>query len=154
MRLRNILMSFSEWRFWQANPDLQIILEVPVHSLVLSQLGPLTEGHWCDAPNSKYGYRVEAENPALRQLRHVHVAQKKHTSTKAKQVSWNDTGTRHDKKSFNTSFKGLEKAKEIARTALNLPPTFHLEQYVPDAKLLLESHVPSGPHVIHLRAHE
>lgn len=62
-------------------------------------------------------------------------------------MSWNDDGTRHDKKSFNDNFVGMEKAKSIARNALGLPDDFQLENVnVPEKMdLLLETveYVPS-----------
>jgi hypothetical protein len=152
MKLRSMLLSFSEWRFLRANPDFHIILEVPANSQVLQSLSLLNEGKWQDAPSSNYSYRVEAPNPAINQRRHVHIASRKHINSKNKQVSWNDTGSRHDKKTFNTNFKGLEQAKTIARAALGLPPDFHLEEYVPGQGLILEDTTPAPPNAIRLRA--
>ncbi len=87
----------------------------------------LTEGRWQDAKIKGYSYRVDPTNPNIPQLRHVHVAHTKHITARNKQVSWNDDSSRHDRQSFDTNFQGIEKAKQIARTALGLPKDFKLE---------------------------
>ncbi|MCO5251075.1 MAG: DUF6367 family protein [Candidatus Kapabacteria bacterium] len=80
---------------------------------------PLIEGYW--EQSAENGYFVRLDNPHSDSGKlHVHIAKKKHINTKTRQVSWNDDGTRHDKKSFNNSFVGLEKAKKIARNVLGL----------------------------------
>lgn len=73
--------------------------------------------------------------------RHVHIAQKKHTSSKTKQVSWNVDGTRHDKKSFNDDVGKTKKVREIAKEVLGLSASVSLESYIEsntDNRLLLE----------------
>lgn len=88
----------------------------------------LNEGRW--GPSSENEYMQRIDQPHFDwQLLHVHIANKKHINAKNKQVSWNNDGTRHDKKSFNDNFTGMEKAKKIARTALGLSDTFQLENF-------------------------
>lgn len=99
----------------------------------------LNEGQWHPSGDSDYWQRVD--NPHFDfQLRHVHIAHKKHINAKGEQVSWNDDGTRHDKMSFNDNFTGLNKAKQIARQALNLDDSIILEnEQQEDGQILLES---------------
>ncbi len=101
---------------------------------------PLLEGIWKDA--SVKGYKVRVDAPHTPDgKRHVHIAHAKHTKSKNKQVSWNDDTTRHDKKSFDDNFNGLERAKEIARKELGLGDNAVLEWLQPKGNnnLLLEN---------------
>lgn len=124
----------------------------PYHIIVLidendhPQSGQLNEGRW--EPSGEKGYMQRVDQPHFDwQLLHVHIARDKHVNTKNKQVSWNNDGTRHDKKSFNDNFVGMETAKRIARNALDLPDNIQLESIdIPDkSQLILESieYVPS-----------
>ena len=124
----------------------------PYHIIVLidendyPKAEQINEGRW-EASGEK-GYMQRIDQPHFDwQLLHVHIARDKHVNSKNKQVSWNDDGTRHDKKSFNDNFVGMEKAKSIARNALGLPDDFQLENVnVPEKmNLLLETleYVPS-----------
>lgn len=124
----------------------------PYHIIVLiddndyPKAGQINEGRWESSDEKGYMQRVDKPHFDW-QLLHVHVAKDKHINSKNKQVSWNNDGTRHDKKSFNDNFVGMEKAKSIARKALGLSDDFQLECVnVPDkVDLLLESveYVPS-----------
>ena len=115
-----------------------IIVEVPT-SLV-TKLG-LLESIWKPSGYSDYYLRVDAARPEMELRRHVHIAHKKHTSAPKKQVSWNDLWHKHDKGNFDHSFKGMETAKEIAKTALKLGDDAVLEWATANqkAKLLVES---------------
>ena len=99
----------------------------------------LNEGQWHQSGDSDYWQRID--NPHFDfQLRHVHIAHKRHINSKGQQVSWNDDGTRHDKMSFNDNFTGLNKAKQIARQAQNLDDSIILEnEQQEDGQILLES---------------
>lgn len=100
----------------------------------------LIEGQWL--PSEVPGYSVRLDKPKFNfQKLHAHVAKNKHINTKTKQVSWNTDGTRHDKKTFNNNFNGLEKAKQIARKSLGIGDDIVLENISnPNTgKLLLES---------------
>lgn len=98
----------------------------------------LYEGQWRASGVSDLWVRVDPENPQIPHQRHAHVAHKKHITSKNAQVSWNQDGTRRDLKTFDTNFKGIEKAKVVARTALGLPNSFLLEEIDTKAgKLLL-----------------
>jgi hypothetical protein len=152
MKLRDIMLGFKQFLASQETQDVYIIIELPADSPALANLNLLGESQWREAPGSNLFYRVDPPNPAINLLRHVHLAGKKHVNSKNKQVSWNDNGTRHDKKTFNTNFTGLEQAKAVARTALGLPADFHLEQFVPDAVLLLEGANPQAAKALYLRA--
>lgn len=99
----------------------------------------LNEGLWSASGIGDYYHRVDNAHFDF-QKRHIHIAHKKHINTKGEQVSWNDDGTRHDKSSFNDGFTGMEKAKQIARTTLNLDSSIILEsEEIEDGQILLES---------------
>ncbi len=71
---------------------------------------------------------------------HIHIAKDKHINTKTQQVAWNDDGTRHDKKTFNTNLGSSSKVQQIAKQALNLDGNIILEMYTPTKLgLILES---------------
>jgi hypothetical protein len=118
----------------------------PFHIIVLfdksdkDKLGLISEGDW--KPSSQKGYWQRLDTPKFDfEKLHVHIAKQKHINAKNKQVAWNNDGTRHDKKSFNQNFNGMEKAKEIARKALGLPSDTLLENVnnKSNGELLLES---------------
>jgi hypothetical protein len=71
--------------------------------------------------------RIDPAIPAMKQRRHVHVAHRKHIRVKAKQASWNDDGTRHDKKTFDESLGSQTSIRAVARAALRLPADVRLE---------------------------
>jgi len=68
----------------------------------------------------QYAYMVHGEDPRFKQNRHVHIARKKHTNTKTKQVSWNDDGSRHDKKTFNSNLGNTKAVRKIASDVLDI----------------------------------
>lgn len=104
----------------------------PYHIIVLfdkadlEKIDLLTEGQWVPSDEKGYWKRLDKPKFDFEKL-HIHIARDKHINNKNKQVSWNDDGTRHDKKSFNNNFVGIETAKRIARNALGLPDNFQLE---------------------------
>ncbi|MFD2784102.1 DUF6367 family protein [Hymenobacter rubripertinctus] len=100
----------------------------------------LVEGIWTSSGEKDYWQRLDKPKFDFEQL-HVHIARQKHINTKSKQVTWNVDGTRHDKKTFNQNFNGLEKAKEIARNALGLNSDAILEfiEHQGVGQLLLET---------------
>ncbi len=100
----------------------------------------ITEGDWRPSSEKGYWQRLDTPNFNFEKI-HIHIAKQKHIKAKSKQVSWNNDGTRHDKKSFNNNFKGMETAKRIARNVLGLSSDFHLEniQEPKQGALLLES---------------
>lgn len=103
-----------------------------------SRFNLLNEGIWKDAHIK--GYRVRVDAPHTRdEKRHVHISHPKNTTNKNKQVSWNDNKTRHDKKSFDQNFIGIEKAKLIAKRELNLDDDIILENLDENNKILLEN---------------
>lgn len=101
----------------------------------------LDEGIWKQSQYPDYFFRVDPERPEMRQQRHIHIAHKKHLNVPAKQVSWNNDQTRHDAHNFASNFKGLEKAKEIAKQALKLSDDAVLESISDHekARLLVEA---------------
>lgn len=104
----------------------------PYHIIVIfdkserEKLELLIEGQWKPSGVKDYWQRLDKPKFDFEQL-HVHIARQKNINTKSKQVAWNKDTTRHDKKSFNQNFDGMEKAKEIAIKALGLPPETILE---------------------------
>lgn len=99
----------------------------------------MNEGIWKPSGYKGYWHRLDIPKFDHEQL-HVHIARQKHINTKSKQVAWNKDTSRHDKKSFNDNFNGLEKAKKIARNVLKLPKDTTLENLIDFEKgqLLLE----------------
>jgi hypothetical protein len=100
----------------------------------------LTEGKWVESEEKGYWVRLDKPKFDFDKL-HAHIAKSKHVNSKNKQVAWNDDGTRHDRKTFNKNFDGMERAKQIARKSLGLAADFQLESISDPntGKLLLES---------------
>jgi hypothetical protein len=104
----------------------EIIVEVPESVLRRSGLD-LTEGQWRADNQSGLMYRIEPARPEMRQRRHIHVSHPKHASAPGKQVSWNADGSRHDARSFDASFNGLQGARDLTKRLLKLGPDVKLE---------------------------
>jgi hypothetical protein len=119
------------------NP-IYIIVEIEKDEF--DALNILYEGNWTPSNVKDIWQRVDT--PKFdHEKRHIHLAHKKHINTKSKQVAWNDDGKRHDKKTFDANFKGMETAKKIARDVLKIPDDKILELYTVNDKmnLILES---------------
>jgi len=116
-------MSFQEFNDTRAVNYM--IVEVPEKLLDTNLL--LHEGQWVDSGIKDFKLRVDPEIPQMHQQRHVHIARDKHTNAKNMQASWNLNGSRHDKKTFNTSLASSDTVKNIARQALGLDDNFVLE---------------------------
>ena len=126
--------------FTENNIESHIIVLID-SKLKIPTIDLIQEGIWQESPvENRIMIRVEGPHTPDG-YRHVHISHSKHTNTKNKQVAWNDTGSRHDKKSFNTNFKGIEKAKNAARAALKLSDDIILESYTnkSNGTLILES---------------
>lgn len=136
-KLRNLIKEILMETFDEYTNPYHIIVLINENDLTDS--GQINEGRW--EPSGEKGYMQRVERHFDWQLLHAHIARDKHVNTKDMQVSWNSDGTRHDKKSFNDNFVGMETAKRIARNALDLPNNFQLECIdIPDkAELILES---------------
>lgn len=120
------LMDFLE--FSESEEDYFHIIVIISDRMLLdhSTESLLNEGQW--KPSDEKGYWVRVDNPHFEfERRHVHIAQQKHINAKNMQVAWNDDGSRHDKKSFNNNFKGMERAKDVARKSLGLDNSVILE---------------------------
>jgi len=87
------------------------------------------ESMWIDAPKKGWSYRVDPVDPAIPQKRHIHISKTKNKSSKNMQVAWNDDGTRHDKKSFNSTVGRSKYVRGLASEILNLGPTVTLEHF-------------------------
>jgi len=105
--------------------DIYVIVGLP--EAFIQNLPNLEESKWHSKGTLRY--RIEPPNPSLQIKRHIHITNKKHVGSKSKQVAWNQDGRRHDKSSFNTSMKGKEKAKRLARDVLGLSQDIVLESY-------------------------
>jgi hypothetical protein len=103
-------------------------------------LSIVQESIWIDSGYKDWKYRVDPENPNIPQKRHIHISKNKHTSSKNMQASWNDDGTRHDRKSFNMNVGLVEQVREIARNVLKIGPEITLENYpsIPSRQTLAE----------------
>ena len=122
--------------------DLYIVVEISNEVYSSSRLSQLNEGIWKDAHLKGYKVRVDAPHTPDGK-RHIHIANSKHIHSKNKQVSWNDDLTRHDKKSFDQNFHGIEKAKKIAIKALGLDNNSILENIIIEDVLLTENIQPN-----------
>jgi hypothetical protein len=105
---------------------------------LVPQAALINEGQWVPSGKSDWMQRVDAENPAIKQQRHVHVARAKHVSAKNMQVSWNVDGTKHDKKSFNSKIGSIDLVQSIARQTLGLSSEFKLEEAAKAPNLLVQ----------------
>jgi hypothetical protein len=115
------------------NP-IYIIVEIEKDEF--DALNILYEGNWTPSNVKDIWQRVDT--PKFdHEKRHIHLAHKKHINTKSKQVAWNDDGKRHDKKTFDVNFKGMETAKKIARDVLKIPDDKILELYTVNDKMNL-----------------
>jgi len=105
-----------------------LIVDIPENLLDDSLL--LLEGRWIDSGKKGYKMRIDKPTDHTQKL-HVHIAKDKHINIKTQQVAWNDDGTRHDKKTFNTKLGSSPKVQQIAKQALNLDDNIILETYIP-----------------------
>lgn len=113
------------------------IIELTEKRFRALRLDAVEESRWVPSKHSDYFLRVDPERPEIKQRRHVHIAHKKHLSAKGKQVAWNDDKTRRDKKNFDSSFKGMVVAHDIAKQALGLPQSAVLENLSATRRLQL-----------------
>ncbi|WP_148217437.1 DUF6367 family protein [Allochromatium vinosum] len=127
-------MSFKE--FLAENGIDYFVIEVPEE--FVPEIALLNEGKWVDSGKKDYMQRVDAENPSIKQRRHVHIAKSKHINNKNMQASWNDDGTKHDKKTFNSKIGSISTVQDIARQALGLKNDFKLEEAAKAPNLLLQ----------------
>ena len=126
------MRSFSE--FLDEEGVDYFIIEVPDDILPSELL--INEGRWVESGKKGYMHRVDAEDPSIKQQRHVHVAKSKHINSKTMQASWNEDGTKHDKKSFNSNVGSLSVVQSIARDALGLSSSVKLEEASKSEQLL------------------
>ena len=124
MKLFEILEKLEEKR----EPD-EISVLLSEEALSRCGLSIIQESIWIDSGYKDWKYRVDPENPNIPQKRHIHIAKSKHTASKNMQASWNDDGTRHDRKSFNTNVGSTDRVREIARNVLKIGPEITLENY-------------------------
>jgi hypothetical protein len=110
---------------------------VEINTDLISKLALLNEGNWVETGKKNWMQRVDAENPALKQQRHVHVAKARHISNKNMQASWNQDKTKHDSKTFNSKIGSLDIVQSIAKQALELPQTAQLQEATIAGNLLL-----------------
>jgi len=113
-----------------------LILEVPIDLLVSAGIS-INESGWQDAHISGMKFRVDPEREDMKQERHVHVAADRHVRTPNKQVSWNASGSRHDKKNFNTKMGTQRVYRDVARKALGLGSDIVLEAIDSRAKSMI-----------------
>lgn len=116
---------------------VHLIVEISARRFRSLGLQRLDESRWVPSEHRGYCLRVDPARPEMHQRRHVHIARDKHTAAKHKQVAWNDDGTRHDQKSFNTAFQSMATAKDIARKALRTGDDVIFESVSPADHILL-----------------
>ena len=119
-----IVKSFKE--FLQEDGIDYFVLVMPKE--LVPEVTLINEGQWVSSQKKDWMLRVDAENPAIKQQRHVHIARAKHIGSKNKQASWNTDGTKHDKISFNSKIASMSIVHDIAKQALGLPDDFTLEE--------------------------
>ncbi len=112
------------------------IIELP--EKYVPEVAVINEGRWVASKKKGYMQRVDAKNPSINQRRHVHIAKTEHITNKKMQVSWNDNGTKHDKKNFNSKIGSISTVQNIARQALDLPSDFKLEEAAKAPNLLAQ----------------
>jgi len=95
---------------------------------LLPEFKLINEGKWTDSQKKDWMQRIDAPDPSINLQRHVHIARAKHINTKTMQASWNEDGTKHDKKSFNSKIGSLNIVQSIARDALGLSKAIKLEE--------------------------
>ncbi|MBN9297327.1 MAG: hypothetical protein J0I41_09960 [Filimonas sp.] len=117
--LNEYTIVFEEW--FISKMDLVLDKEI----IGMLWLKGVTYNTWIKAPIGDYMIRVDP--PGSGGQLHIHIARSKHTRAKQKQVSWNIDGTRHDKRSFDESFRGMSQAKKIARQILGIPDNVILQ---------------------------
>lgn len=118
-------------------------LYVTLPSEVFSCLTLSLEGSWREIDNV-WSARLDAADQKNNAKVHVHIAKTKHRSSKAKQVAWNDDGSRHDKKTFDAKLGKNKKVQAIAKKLLGLGESISLESKDSEQKVetLLLSHAP------------
>jgi hypothetical protein len=117
-----------------------IIVEMTEDLLHELRLDVLEEGIWRPSGFADLIFRVDPARSEMRMRRHVHIAHPRHIHAKTKQVSWDDTGHRHDRGSFDVNFPGISSARQLARQVLKIPRHLNIES-VEDtnlARLLVE----------------
>lgn len=116
---------------WVVQPGralLRILIAIEEDASAASgTLRLLQEGEWRSAGVKDYMYRIDRDHSDSG-VRHVHICHRKHLAARNRQVSWSQSGRRHDPSTFHTSFRGIETARQIARDVLNLPDDFILEE--------------------------
>ena len=122
MKLAEILRGLDA----DAEPD-EISVLLSSDALRRCNLQITLESIWMPSGNKDWMYRVDPEDPRIPLQRHIHIAKSKHTGTKNMQASWNADGTRHDKSSFNASIGSIARVRDVARSALGIPPNIVLE---------------------------
>ena len=142
------MISFKDF-YYLSDLD-KVVIDAPIQSIPKN--GVLNEGRWVESGKKDWMIRVDAADPAIPLRRHVHIARKKHTSSKTHQASWNDDQTRHDKGTFNKSIGSMSVVQDLARTALGLSSTAILEHVISARKLLVESaQDPSSINIVYMR---
>ena len=127
-------MSFKE--FIEEDGVDYFVVELPFD--LVPTTSPINEGQWVASGKKGYMQRVDAENPSIKQQRHVHIAKNKHINSKTMQASWNIDSTKHDKKTFNSKIASVNAVQDIARAALGLSTSVKLEEAAEANQLLLQ----------------
>lgn len=103
-------------------------LRLTIRAIDLQRFNIVDESRWTQSKINGLYQRVDPERPQMSQLRHVHVAAKKHLRASSMQAAWNNDGSRHDRKNFNDVFGSQKDVRDVARAALGLPNDFLLER--------------------------
>lgn len=119
----------------QKDYEPSIIIIIPFEKIGLENI---CEGVWRQSDYKDLWYRIDAEDPSIPLLRHVHIAHKKHIHSPDSQVSWSADKTRHDRHNFNSGFTGIKRAQALAKALLKIPDDAILESTSIKKTTLLE----------------
>jgi uncharacterized protein DUF6367 len=121
-----------------------IVVTISADDATVERLELIQEGAWTPSEINGWSLRLDPQRPEMKQQRHVHVAKSKYINSKTNQFSWNQDGTRHDRKTFCKSKNGIETAKRIAGDALGVYSAIFESASVANRILLLTESVRVG----------
>jgi hypothetical protein len=113
------MVTFKEFLAESAESEIEYLVVI-LPEKYISKLSIVLESIWKPAGYKDFMIRVDPARAESKEQLHVHIAHKKHTSAKNQQVSWNQSGTRHDKKHFNDALGKQDAVRNIAAKVLGV----------------------------------
>ncbi len=120
MKVKDIIESAMADAEASSDEDLIKYIDVILPEALIPGDVLTLESVWRDSGYKDWVYRVDAEKQNISQQRHIHIAREKHKNSKNMQASWNEDGTRHDRKSFNAKTGSIRAVRDIATKVLGL----------------------------------